>query len=90
MQLTTIVQTVGGIVALLNDRRIRNGKRALGFLNPMPYDEGIKDTDLEGVGINDITSGSNRGCGKTSAFYAVDGWDPVCSAMLVSLYSNAG
>ncbi|KAI9451126.1 subtilisin-like protein [Lactarius psammicola] len=40
-----------------------------GFLNPWLYSNGR-------AGINDITSGSNPGCG-TDGFSAVTGWDPV-------------
>ncbi|KAH8981888.1 peptidase S8/S53 domain-containing protein [Lactarius akahatsu] len=41
----------------------------LGFLNIRLYDDGL-------AGLNDITSGSNPGCG-TDGFSAVPGWDPV-------------
>ncbi|KAH9054084.1 subtilisin-like protein [Lactarius deliciosus] len=41
----------------------------LGFLNIRLYDDGL-------AGFNDITSGSNPGCG-TDGFSAVPGWDPV-------------
>ncbi|KAH9054643.1 peptidase S8/S53 domain-containing protein [Lactarius vividus] len=42
---------------------------ALGFLNIRLYGNGF-------AGLNDITSGSNPGCG-TDGFSAVPGWDPV-------------
>ncbi|KJA29771.1 hypothetical protein HYPSUDRAFT_126627 [Hypholoma sublateritium FD-334 SS-4] len=58
-----------GFVALLNDARISVNKRPLGFLNPLLYTAGI-------AGLNDITSGSNPGCG-TNGFNATTGWDPV-------------
>ncbi|KAI9450439.1 peptidase S8/S53 domain-containing protein [Lactarius psammicola] len=61
--------TVAGIISLLNDYRISNGKPALGFLNPSLYGFGK-------VGVTDIKSGSNPGCG-TDGFSAADGWDPV-------------
>ncbi|KAH8993853.1 subtilisin-like protein [Lactarius hatsudake] len=61
--------TAAGIISLLNDYRISNGKAPLGFLNILLY--GIC---LEG--LNDITSGSNPGC-NTDGFSAVPGWDPV-------------
>ncbi|KAH9160524.1 subtilisin-like protein [Lactarius sanguifluus] len=61
--------TAAGIISLLNDYRISNGKPPLGFLNVLLY--GIC---LEG--LNDITSGSNPGC-NTDGFSAVPGWDPV-------------
>ncbi|KAH9170350.1 subtilisin-like protein [Lactarius sanguifluus] len=62
-------ETAAGIISLLNDYRISNGKPPLGFLNVLLY--GIC---LEG--LNDITSGSNPGC-NTDGFSAVPGWDPV-------------
>ncbi|KAH8985535.1 subtilisin-like protein [Lactarius akahatsu] len=60
---------VAGIIALLNDFRISQGKRPLGFLNPLLY-------GIARAGLNDITSGSNPGC-NTDGFSAVVGWDPV-------------
>ncbi|KAF8266337.1 peptidase S8/S53 domain-containing protein [Lactarius quietus] len=45
------------------------GKPPLGFLNPWLYGGGL-------AGLNDITSGSNPGCG-TNGFPAIVEWDPV-------------
>ncbi|KAH9037713.1 subtilisin-like protein [Lactarius hengduanensis] len=61
--------TVAGIISLLNDYLITNGRPPLGFLNIRLYDDGF-------AGLNDITSGSNPGCG-TDGFSAAPGWDPV-------------
>ncbi|KAH9973541.1 peptidase S8/S53 domain-containing protein [Lactifluus volemus] len=61
--------TVAGIISLLNDFRISNGKPSLGFLNPLLY------TRASG-GFNEIKSGSNPGCG-TQGFTAMAGWNPV-------------
>ncbi|KAH9015288.1 subtilisin-like protein [Lactarius hengduanensis] len=61
--------TVAGIISLLNDYLITNGRPPLGFLNIRLYHDGF-------AGLNDITSGSNPGCG-TDGFSAVPGWDPV-------------
>ncbi|KAH9040216.1 subtilisin-like protein [Lactarius hengduanensis] len=63
------VPTVAGIISLLNDYRLANNRRPLGFLNPWLYGIGID-------GLNDITSGSNPGCG-TDGFTTIVGWDPV-------------
>ncbi|KAH9003220.1 subtilisin-like protein [Lactarius hatsudake] len=60
---------VAGIISLLNDYRISQGKHPLGFLNPWLY-------GIARAGLNDVTSGSNPGCG-TGGFTAVVGWDPV-------------
>ena len=69
-------QTFAGVISLLNDYRLSQGKSSLGFLNPLLYSTGL-------AGLNDITSGSNPGCG-TNGFTAVAGWDPVRAALLVS------
>ncbi|VDC03355.1 unnamed protein product [Peniophora sp. CBMAI 1063] len=58
-----------GVVSLLNDYRLSQGKSSLGFLNPMLYTTGVP-------GFNDITSGSNPGC-STDGFSTATGWDPV-------------
>ncbi|KAI9435723.1 subtilisin-like protein [Lactarius indigo] len=65
--------TVAGVISLLNDYRLSKGKHALGWLNPWLYSEG---EDGAMGGLNDVTSGSNPGCG-TQGFYATTGWDPV-------------
>ncbi|KAH9165958.1 peptidase S8/S53 domain-containing protein [Lactarius sanguifluus] len=67
--LTAKVQIVAGIISLLNDYRLSQGKHPLGFLNPWLYDGGLS-------GFNDIVSGSNPGC-NTNGFSAIVGWDPV-------------
>ncbi|KAJ6519101.1 family S53 protease [Mycena sanguinolenta] len=58
----------GSAIALINDELIANGKSTLGFLNPFLY--------KNAAALNDITSGSNPGCG-TNGFPAKTGWDPV-------------
>ena len=57
------------IISLINDRLISAGKEPLGFLNPLLY-------STASAALNDITSGSNPGCG-TQGFPAAAGWDPV-------------
>ncbi|KAH9175605.1 subtilisin-like protein [Lactarius sanguifluus] len=63
------VPTVAGIISLLNDYLLSTGRNPLGFLNPWLYGLGPSR-------FNDITSGSNPGCG-TDGFSAIAGWDPV-------------
>jgi tripeptidyl-peptidase-1 len=60
-----------GVMALLNDLRLQNGKSPLGFLNPLLYDMAAKYPKT----FTDITQGSNPGCG-TDGFPAAAGWDP--------------
>ncbi|KAK7683756.1 hypothetical protein QCA50_013132 [Cerrena zonata] len=56
------------VIALVNDRLAQAGKSPLGFLNPFLY--------ANPQMFNDITSGSNPGCG-TVGFNATKGWDPI-------------
>ncbi|KAF2671016.1 tripeptidyl-peptidase 1 precursor [Microthyrium microscopicum] len=60
---------VAGIIALLNDYLISNGKKQLGFMNPWLYQVGYQ-------GFNDILSGGSKGC-DGAGFQAAKGWDPV-------------
>ncbi|KAJ7921462.1 tripeptidyl peptidase A [Mycena leptocephala] len=62
------VPTTAGIVALLNDWRLRHGKPTMGFLNPFLYGVGMK-------GMVDITEGFVNGC-EQPGFNATHGWDP--------------
>lgn len=73
-----------GIVALLNDARLRAGKPTLGFLNPLLYSNPHA--------LNDIVLGGSTGCDGHARFHgplngspvipyaswnATAGWDPV-------------
>ncbi|CAK7275494.1 hypothetical protein SEPCBS119000_006718 [Sporothrix epigloea] len=58
----------GAMLNLVNEERIAHSKRPVGFVNPVLYAN-------PGV-FNDITVGSNPGCG-TDGFPAAKGWDPV-------------
>ena len=51
--------TFAGVVSLLNDARIRQGKPPLGWLNPWLYAVG----DSWPKAFNDIVEGGNPGCG---------------------------
>lgn len=60
-----------GLISQINDYRATIGKPTLGFLNPRLYsDHKVR------AALNDITQGSNPGCG-TAGFSAQVGWDPV-------------
>eukprot|EP01065_Artemidia_motanka_P015120 TRINITY_DN189_c0_g1_i1.p1 TRINITY_DN189_c0_g1~~TRINITY_DN189_c0_g1_i1.p1 ORF type:complete len:544 (+),score=205.96 TRINITY_DN189_c0_g1_i1:70-1701(+) len=61
--------TAAGVISLLNDLRIQNGKSTLGFLNPFIYSHGSA--------FNDITTGSNDGCDFSGGWPAKKGWDAV-------------
>ncbi|KAK5118876.1 hypothetical protein LTR62_000086 [Meristemomyces frigidus] len=56
------------IITLLNEERLGQGKKPIGFLNPIIY----AHPEI----FNDITVGSNPGCG-TAGFPTAPGWDPV-------------
>ncbi|XP_068582389.1 tripeptidyl-peptidase 1 [Cebidichthys violaceus] len=65
---------VGGMLSLINDRRLLKGLPALGFLNPRLY-------KLKGEALFDVTEGCHLSCldeqvqGK--GFCAAPSWDPV-------------
>lgn len=61
---------VASILTMINDARIARGKKTIGFINPALYSARFQKA------FNDITNGSNPGCG-TEGFSAVPGWDPV-------------
>ena len=67
---------MAGIIALLNDYELSQGKPPLGFLNPWLYENGL--------GLNDIKIGTNPGC-NSKGFSATEGWDPVRPASLVCI-----
>lgn len=59
---------VAGIITLLNEARAQVGKKPIGFLNAIFY--------AHPEMFNDVTVGSNPGCG-TDGFKTAPGWDPV-------------
>jgi len=64
-----------GIIGLINDVRMNNGKPALGFLNPMIYSR----LSAPGTGLTDIVKGCHVGCLDSETlegFCAQAGWDP--------------
>ncbi|KAJ5819571.1 Tripeptidyl-peptidase sed2 [Penicillium riverlandense] len=66
--------TFAGVIALLNDARLRANKPVMGFLNPWIYANGASV-------LNDITTGGSTGCsqgqGISASWNATKGWDPV-------------
>lgn len=68
---------VAGLVSLLNEHRLQNGKSSLGFLNPLLYKMAAAKT-----GYQDVTIGNNRfsqmSIMKLSEGYScTEGWDAV-------------
>lgn len=58
----------GAVLTLVNEERIKAGKSSIGFIHPILY----QHPEV----FNDVTVGSNPGCGSTG-FIAAKGWDPV-------------
>ncbi|QKX54466.1 uncharacterized protein TRUGW13939_01552, partial [Talaromyces rugulosus] len=56
------------VINRIVDERLSKGRPPLGFINPVLYENPQV--------LNDITSGSNPGCG-TDGFSTAPGWDPV-------------
>nr|XP_004650975.2 tripeptidyl-peptidase 1 isoform X2 [Jaculus jaculus] len=64
----------GGILSLINEHRILNGRPPLGFLNPRLYQQ-------HGAGLFDVTHGCHESClneeVEGQGFCSGPGWDPV-------------
>ena len=78
-------QIAAGIISLLNDYLISQGKAPLGFLNLWLYTLPTRGLPC----FNDITIGSNPGCG-TIGFRAAPGWDPVSPGRVCLFDFNVG
>ncbi|MCJ1417209.1 hypothetical protein MMC32_003549 [Xylographa parallela] len=55
------------VLTLINEERFKAGKGPVGFVNPTLY----KNPEV----LNDITNGTNVGCGS-QGFHTARGWDP--------------
>lgn len=64
----------GGILSLINEHRLLNGRPPLGFLNPRLYQQ-------HGAGLFDVTHGCHESClneeVEGQGFCSGPGWDPV-------------
>ncbi|PMD13221.1 hypothetical protein NA56DRAFT_712256 [Hyaloscypha hepaticicola] len=61
--------TVGAIITLINEQRANVGKKPVGFINPVLYEN-------PGA-LNDITVGTNPGVGRAGSVLRRVGYDPV-------------
>lgn len=68
-----------GLISLLNEYRLQNGKSPLGFLNPLLYELAVAEKDA----FRDVTIGNNR-IDRTGplaplreGFDCAEGWDAV-------------
>lgn len=62
------------MIALVNDARLRQGKRALGWLNRKLYSSQVRRV------LSDVTGGTSKGCifrGKEMGWPAAPGWDAI-------------
>lgn len=59
---------LASIITKINDRKLSAGKKSVGFVNPVFYENEWA--------FNDVVEGFNYGC-EVEAFYADKGWDPV-------------
>ncbi|KAJ5618801.1 subtilisin-like protein [Penicillium lagena] len=55
------------VLNMINEERLEMGKRPVGFVNPVLYE----NPEI----LHDIVNGTNAGCG-TYGFSAIPGWDP--------------
>jgi len=62
-----------GVISLINDYLLQNGKRSLGFLNSALYKIG----QGSGGSFLDVTTGSNDGGACCPGFPATTGWDAI-------------
>ncbi|KAI9435149.1 subtilisin-like protein [Lactarius indigo] len=62
---------VGSMIAMINDARLVVGKGPVGFINPAIYSPKFAHA------FNDITTGTNPGCGRCPYYSGVRGWDPI-------------
>lgn len=68
---------VAAMIALVNDKRLRQGQPPLGFLNPILYSKGLQEV------FTDAKIGVGDGCSEPGkpdyepGWRAVEGWDPL-------------
>ena len=62
--------TFSGLISLINDELVSEGKPTLGFMNPTLY------ASTESLGF-DVVQGNNKAQGCSAGFNAVEGWDAV-------------
>jgi subtilase family serine protease len=71
-----------GFIALANQQAAGNGKRRLGFLNPLIYAIGKGST--YSADLNDIRSGNNSGFSAVSGYDLVTGWGSPAGQPLIN------
>ena len=77
-----------GFMALINQQAVANGRKPLGFLNPLIYRIGIGsnyDSDF-----HDITSGNNTKFNAVVGYDLVDGWGSMNGSNLIDALAGNG
>jgi hypothetical protein len=67
-----------GLMALINQQAITNGKPVIGFMNPAIYE--IANESVYNTAFYDVTVGSNAWPASPNAFFAVPGYD-LCTGL---------
>jgi tripeptidyl-peptidase-1 len=68
---------VAGLVSLLNEYRLQNGKSTLGFLNPLLYKMGEAKTGYQDVIVGDNRLDSMSIMKLSEGYSCTEGWDAV-------------
>jgi subtilase family serine protease len=61
-----------GLVALVNEQRVKDGKKSIGFINPTVYSQNV--TSGYGTNFHDITSGTSGRYSAVTGYDLVTGW----------------
>ncbi len=76
-----------GYLALVNEQRVKNGKKPLGFLNPLIYGQNVVSATYA-ADFHDITSGKSGSYSSTAGFDLVTGWGSPTPALITELSNN--
>ncbi len=72
-----------GLLALVNQQRVANGKGDIGFINPYIYAENV--TGTYGTDFHDITSGKSGSYSAVTGYDLVTGWGSPKPALITTL-----
>lgn len=72
-----------GFIALVNQQRVANGKKTIGFINPYIYPENV--TSTYGTDFHDITSGKSGSYTAVTGYDLVTGWGSPKAALITTL-----
>jgi kumamolisin len=75
-----------GFIALVNQQRVANGKKTIGFINPYIYPENV--TSTYGTDFHDITSGKSGSYTAVTGYDLVTGWGSPKAALITTLVAQ--